>query len=546
VLGCALESPNEVCEFLEPEQCEKAFAPLCTGAVAVAYNAAFDAAVAYKAYGWRPRFWLDPQLMVRYAIAQGILPATLGTSLAEVGEYYGYTKGDTAAAVDAGGEALAEYALQDLRIMEAIRADLQPRIPAMELALMDLHVKMNAYPRLELDTALLTELARKDDIPDDIAKACRSRDTFVGLLEQRGVAVEYKTTAKGHQAPALAKTDDFMTQLQNSDDPVVRRLAEIRLQVASNIKETRSQRFLSIGAPLPVPLLYYGAHTGRASGLDRMNMQNLPARGDAGRIRHALQAPAGHKLVICDSAQVEVRVIGWLAGCRRLLEVARAFDAGTGPDFYVSFAADTMFPGTPVDQVTPYQRKISKPPVLACGFAQQRRGLIGYASGMGVELSEGEAQHAVQGYRQQYPEVVAYWNHTMNEVMQTGQQLLPSGRVLTYPDLRNEGREVVYSKHSIFSKAKTMRDDVKVWHGLLTENIVQAVARDVVMWQTLQLSRKWDVILSVHDEAVLCVPEDQADEAARDAEHWFATVPSWAEGLPVAGEAHISDHYMKG
>lgn len=545
-LGCAIQFNDGPGDYLEAGRLDAFFAYTDERVVGVAYNAAFDASVAWHAYGWRPAFWLDPQLMVRYAISQGWLPATLGYSLAAVGEHYGLQKGDTAEAVEQGGEALADYARNDLHIMNVIMADLLPRIPRLELELMDLHVKMAAYPRIDLDVPLLTELARGEEIPEHIAKACRSRATFVELLKARGVEIEYKKTPAGKRSPALAKTDAFMQKLQAHPDPVVRRLTEIRLSVASTIKVSRSQRFLDIGAPLPVPLLYYGAHTGRSSGLDKMNMQNLPGRGDAGRIRQALKAPPGHKFVICDSAQVEVRVLGWLAGCKGLLDTARAFDAGEGPDFYVTFASEVMFPGTPINEITAAMRKTAKPPVLACGFGQGWRGLVGYAAGMGVELGETAADHAVNGYRNKlYPEVPVFWRRTMDEVLRTGQQALPNGRVLTYPDMRQEGREVVYQKHSIFSKAKTVRDTVKLWHGLLTENIVQAVARDVVMWQTIRLSKKYDVVLSVHDEVVMCVPDEQAEQAKADAEHWFRQVPEWAEGMPLAGEAVIADHYTK-
>ncbi len=542
VLGCAVQVAGQPAQYVQPDGLPELFRQLGTDVTAVAHNADFDAAVAWHAYGWAPARWFDTLKMARYAISQGHLAPDQRTSLAALAPLVGMEKGDTGEAVAAGGQVLTDYALTDLTIMNALLAKLYPLQSRMELALQDLHVRMAAYPALELDRDLLAELARGAEIPEHVAKACRSRDKFVALLEKRGVQVEYKTTDKGHQAPALAKTDTFMQRLQKHPDPTVRRLAEIRLQVASTIKQSRSQRFLDIGSPLPVPLLYYGAHTGRASGLDKMNMQNLPARGDAGRIRHALRAPAGYKLVICDSGQIEVRVIGWLAGCRAILDTARAFDAGTGADFYVTFASEVMYPRTPLAEVTPEQRKVAKPPVLACGFGQGWRGLIGYAEGMGVELTEQQAQRAVDGYRSRYPEVVRFWDQTKHE----GRQQLPSGRCLMYPDLHMRGRDPMYYKHQIFSRQHTFRDQIKIWHGLLTENIVQAVARDVVMWQTLQLARLYRVVLSVHDEVVLMVPEDQAEQAARDAEYWFSQVPPWAEGLPVAGEAAVSDHYQKG
>lgn len=513
--------------------------------VAVAHNASFDASVGWHWAGWRPKKWLCTQNMARYAIAQGHLPPELGTSLKALGAHYGMVKGDTAEAVEAGGEALEEYAIQDLRILARLLAALLPLTPDLEKALINLHVQMASYPVLDLDMEILKELAAKDDIPEDLAKACRSRATFQKMLEARGVTVEMKTSPRtGKAAPAFAKSDMFMRNLQEHKDPVVRRLAEVRLQVASTIKQSRAQRFLDTGAPMPVPLRYYGAHTGRASGLDRYNMQNLPSRGDAGRLRHALKAPPGHKLVIVDSSQIEVRVLGWLAGCERILETARQFDAGEGPDFYVDFASREMFPGTPIEEVTSDMRRQAKPPVLACGFGQRWRGLVAYASGMGIKMHDDRAQRAVAAYDRAFPEVVAYQRATMEEVRRTGKQILPTGRCLTYPDLRNDGRDLVYSRHKIFSKSAG-RDTVRLWHGIAVENKVQAVARDVVMWQTLEIAKRYRVVLSCHDETGLCVPEDQAEVALTFALEQFARVPPWAEGLPVSGEGQISDHYTK-
>nr|MCH9735531.1 hypothetical protein [Actinomycetes bacterium] len=516
-----------------------------TDQTAVAHNAAFDASVGWHWAGWRPKRWLCTQLMARYAISQGLLPPELGVSLKALGEHFGMVKGDTAEAVAAGGEVLEDYALQDLRILARLLQELGPKVPMMERDLIDLHVTMAAYPVLDLDVGILKELAEKANIPDDLAKACRSRATFQKMLEARGVEVGMKTSPRtGKLTPAVAKSDAFMRGLEHHPDPVVRRLAEVRLQVASTIKQSRAQRFLDVGAPMPVPLLYYGAHTGRASGQDKLNLQNLPSRGDAGRLRHALKAPPGYKLVIVDSGQIEVRVLGWLAGCARILETARKFDAGEGPDFYVDFASREMFPGTAVTDVTDHQRKLAKPPVLACGFGQRWRGLMNYAASMGVELSEERSQRAVSAYDRAFPEVVDYQRQTYREVVATGQQRLHSGRLLTYPDLRNDGRDVVYTRHKIFSKSAG-RDTVRLWHGITTENAVQAEARDVVMWQTLRLAETYRVVLSAHDEAVLCVPEAQAEQALADALDAFATAPPWAPGLPVAGEGQISDHYTK-
>ena len=537
VLGCAVHRTGAPAHYLEPDEIGPYLARY-TGEVCVAHNAPFDAAIAYQQYGFSPRRWVCTLMMARYCIAQGVLPPDLRVGLAALGTYYGMEKGNTAAAVAAGGQALRDYALNDLVITLKVLRELAPHVPALERDLIDLHTRMAAEPVLDLDVPLLQALSEGEAIPERLAAICRSRDQFARVLTAKGVTVETKPGKRG-DIPAVAKTDAFMQKLQHHPDPVVQRLAEIRLAVASTIKESRAQRLLAVGAPLPVPLKYYGAHTGRASGEEKLNLQNLPSRGPAGKLREAIRAPEGHQLVIVDSAQVEVRVLAWLAGCEDLLGAFRR-----GADPYREFGAKLY--GCRPDEVTDGQRKIAKAAVLALGFGQGANGFLAYCERSGVTLEQGvtEAHSIVQVYRAVHREVPQLWTQCEQGVTRTGKQQLPSGRVLTYPGLRREGRETVYTKHSIFSKSRG-GDTVKVWGGLATENLVQAVARDVVMWQTLQLREKYRVVLSVHDEAVMVVPHEQVEEALRDAEEAFARVPSWAQGLPVKGEAKASAVYTK-
>lgn len=532
VLGCAVQRLGGAPEWLEPDQVRD-YLHGCGARVAVAHNAAFDASVAWAVYGWAPALWLDTMLLARYAVAQGTLPHGLRSGLAALGAHYGMAKGDTAAAVAAGGRALAAYALNDLAITARVLNALLPGTPGEELHLMDLHVRMQSEPRLRLDDALLRELVKGEQVPEAVAVACRSRPTFVRLLEARGVRVPTKTTPRGREAPALARTDRFMRELPEHPDPVVRALARVRLSVASTIRQSRAQRLLAVGAPLPVPLLYYGAHTGRSSGNEKLNLQNLP-RG--GGLRHALLAPPGYQIVSVDSAQVEVRVLAWLAGCEPLLSVFRA-----GADPYRDFGSRRY--GKPPGEVTDLERRVSKAAVLALGFGQGTNGFLAYCARADVPLGgQDEAQAVVATYRAAYPEIPRLWQQCEANVLRTARQVLPSGRVLIYPELRREGREVLYTKPAIFSKRRD-GDTVKIWGGLAAENLVQAVARDVVLWQALQLSKKYKVVLLVHDECVMVVPESEVAASMAAAEEAFARVPAWASGLPVAGKAKSGLHY---
>jgi len=535
-LGAAVSIPNALPPtYFEPDKLQMLLDRLPWDQIAViAHNAAFDGAVLVEHYGHKPRRWVCTQNLVRYAVAQGWLPPDQTSSVAANAPRYGLTKGDTAAAVAAGGQALADYALVDLLVCQNIYEELHDRTPALELALIDLHVRMAVDARLLLDKTLLQSLTA--DVPDWQAKL-RSKEAFAQALTAAGVDLTnaYKTSEKtGKQDYAFAKTDAFMRSLQVHPDPKVRMLTQLRLDASSSIERTRAERFLQVGEPFPVPLQYYGAHTGRSSGNDLLNLQNL---GRNSPLRAALKAPDGHKLVVIDSSQIEVRVLAWLAQER---ELQRVFAEGRDP--YVAFA-ERLY-GIPAADVTKAQRSVAKAAVLALGYGQGALGFITYCEIFGVAVTQHEAERVVAVYRATHPRVVALWGRTFNIIARKGELPLPSGRLLTYPDRRYQGRDLMYQRHSIFSKArKGQRDEVKLWPGLAVENQVQAVARDVVLWQTAALAQDYTVIHSVHDEAVLCVPEDQAERAKRAAETAFSVVPAWAEGLLVTGEAAIADNY---
>lgn len=530
-LGCAIWQPGMVKPgFFPPETLPDLFSRLDWSS-AVAHNASFDAAVLWHHYNISPGKWYDTNLMLRYAISQGHYPPDTRTGLKHHGD-----KGDTLQAIQQGGERLAEYAVQDVLIMMRLFKRLHPLIPQMELSLIDLHIRMAAEPVLTLDRNILTEVATAKKPP--LAIALRKNANFIKALDAFNVTPGTKISPRtGKKTYAFAKTDSFMQRLASHSDPKVRLLHKLRTEAGSNINQTRAQRFLDVGDPFPVPLLYYGAHTGRASGQDKMNAQNLP-RG--GTLRRALCAPPSHKLVRADLSQIEVRVLAWLAQDKNLLDV---FYRGSDP--YIAFAAEVMA-RKPETDITKEERRLAKPPVLACGFGQGANGLRAYAAGMGIILSDTQAAHAVNGYRQKYNRVPVYWRELERKVQQDQELVLPSGRKLTYPDMFRRGRDLFYTRHSIFSKQrKGQRDIKKIWHGLLVENVVQATARDVVMWQTLQLTNKYKVVLSVHDEAILCVPEQQAEEALADILKAFSTTPPWASGLPVQGDGGIYKNYAK-
>ena len=121
------------------------------------------------------------------------------------------------------------------------------------------------------------------DDEECVRKKLASNKQFAELLQELNVEVPLKVSpTTGKETYALAKTDQGFIDLQNHTDPFIQELCAVRLGTKSTIEESRIERFIDIGArnkgKLPIPLKYYGAHTGRWSGLDKVNFQNLPSR----------------------------------------------------------------------------------------------------------------------------------------------------------------------------------------------------------------------------------------------------------------------------
>ena len=537
-----------IAHYVTPEKLggvlEKLAWLVAKGAVLSAHNATFDLSVWQR---WFPDSYdhllrvlqryptrlVDTEHLARYLSAQGVLPAHVRTSVASLGEYFGLEKGDTVAALEAGGQVLADYATRDAEIQAKV-LDMAHQWPSNENALSTLHVLcgLQRPEALRVDAALLKPLTIETPQERELKKKLRQDAVMVQALKRLGVEPEYKTTKTGRQKLALSKTDDWAKALLKHENPQVRRLIEARLGAASNIERTRAQTFLTSSdngrRALPLPLRYYAAHTGRSGGSDKMNVQNLP-RG--GLHRRALMAPEGYKLVACDASQIEVRVLAWLADDRVTLEV---FEHGGDP--YKAFAVD-LYGLDSEDAVTKDQRQVAKSAVLGLGFGAGTQGFLNYCKIMGVEISENEAQRVVHAYRRARPAVPAYWQQIEHTVRSTGRHVLPSGRVMVYPEMTRD----TFTRPVPFQKTKG--EVSKLWHGLLTENAVQAAARDITLAEhAVEIGSRWPVVMMVHDEIVCCVPQDKAQECLHDMMQVMSTAPSWAS-LPLAAEGDIGNRY---
>ena len=537
----------------------------------------------------------------------------VGNSLAKLANEFGLPpKGQAVHSTDGLEELtheiefeLAEYCKHDTFLCEEVFKRLIKDYPAKELRLIDLTLKMFTNPVLELDQemlreALMEESTKRTELLNRLGieeATLASNDKFASVLSKMGIAPPKKISkTTGKEALALAKNDAHFQALLNSDNEDVALLCEARLAVKSTLERTRAQRFLDISerGRLPVPLNYYGAHTGRwsASKGSGLNLQNLK-RGSF--LRKSIQAPAGYSLVVCDLAQIEPRVLAWMCDYTDLLEIF-----ASGKDAYAQFGAQMFgIPGLNKDS-HPDLRQSAKSALLGCGYglgwasfaAQLLTGFLGapptrydkaFAKQLGVgaefvnefisyqpylermkdiphTCTEPEltvhcvsAKKIIDKYRDAAQPVKTFWemcDALIKRSLVEGKPythkcltfekeriVLPSGLALRYPQLSGVADE----KGRI---QWTYGDDKKkLYGGKLTENIVQAVARCVMTDGMLRIQKQYPCVLTVHDEVVALVPESEAD----DAENWvlaqMTMVPKYMPGIPLGAEAGHAKRY---
>jgi hypothetical protein len=288
-------------------------------------------------------------------------------------------------------------------------------------------------------------------------------------------------------------------------------------------------------------LKYFGAHTGRDSGDSGWNAQNLPKGLVAGvDLRSCIKAPEGHTLLIVDLSQIEPRVLHWLADDTKMLDLMRA-----SSDFYDAQARGMGIWNSPEPLRTdPKTRHLVKCLNLGLGYGLGAKKFQTLA-----KLEASEAERLVALYRGKNPLVTKLWRRLEDNLRKTAmttgdhhaEVALPSGRSIMY---RNVSTDHGGLTAEIPRNGKMLR--LGIWGGVICENLVQAVARDVFMDRCLALQDAGlPCCLRVHDEAVIVVPKATAEEDFKRAVAIMTESTHWAAGLPLAAEGIISDTYTK-
>ena len=519
-----------------------------------AHNAMFDATILTWRFGIKPKLWIDTLSMAR-----AVHGTEVGGSLAKLAIHYGLGEKGTEVVnalgkrrVDFTEEDLdkyGEYCINDVDLTYGLFLNLAPHFNKTEMKLIDMTIRMHSEPQFILDIPTLEDhlyhtKKRKEELlsASGIAKEdLMSNNKFADILRSYGVTPPLKISpATGKETYAFAKTDEEMKELLDFPDFDVQAIVAARLGTKSTLEESRTERFIEIanaGGAMPIPLKYYGADvTGRWSGCDGVNMQNLPRSSP---IKHAIQAPEGYVIVGADLSNIELRVSLYFSGQMDKLQII-----ADGLDLYKDFAATAFKVG--YDEVTKEQRFVGKTSILGLGFGTGAAKLRESIRAMsGNDIGKDEAERIVNLYRSEFDKVKATWNEgtqvlrdmrdnvTSNfgainlKVMGKQGILLPSGLYLKYPDLIEQD-EWTYSSHRGSRR--------KIYGGKVVQNCIQSLARCIMGEAMVRITRRYKVALTIHDSCYCVVPKEEAQEAFDFIIGELCKEPSWMPGIPLGAE----------
>lgn len=274
-------------------------------------------------------------------------------------------------------------------------------------------------------------------------------------------------------------------------------------------------------------------------------------------IRTAFIPKEGTRFIISDFSAIEARVLAWIAGEKWVLDAFK-----NGEDIYCR-TASRMF-GVPVEKhgVNGHLRQKGKIATLACGY-QGALGALKAMGGIEMGLSEDELQSIVDSWREANPNIVSLWwdiDSVVKRVVKTRSKeeykslvisyekgilfiQLPSKRRLAYPKAkigmnRFGGESIVYEGIVVGNKW----DKIESYGGKFVENIVQAIARDILAEAMMRLEKKgFNIVMHIHDEVVI----ESDSSSIEEVNQIMYLVPIWAPGLILDADGFESEFYKK-
>jgi DNA polymerase len=267
----------------------------------------------------------------------------------------------------------------------------------------------------------------------------------------------------------------------------------------------------------------------------------------------------GCRLIVSDFAQIESRVLAWIASAFKKL---RAFELGH--DVYKLNACDVY--GVDYDAVTDPQRTIGKVVELGCGYQGAYGAFDQFQKIYGLSLPKSQVMRLIAAWRDSNPEIVGLWGSledaAISAVKNKGsvQKVsffkfkytndflwckLPSGRFLSYHrpkvEVGSRGEKLTFwGVNSLTRKYEKL----STYGGKLAENVTQAVSRDFMVEAMFRLEKAgYPIVLTVHDEIVADVPIMHG--SLKEFNQLMCELPSWASGIPIKADGYEAERYRK-
>ena len=480
---------------------------------------------------------------------------------------------------------LCEYCAKDVKAEMSIVAKLRG-LSASEQAIWELTQRINLRG-VPVD-------------PAELSNACEAVLSAQGAIDQELLTLtgckpseraKLLAWLNAHGADMKDLTADTVTKKLSEEfiSKNVRRALELR-QEGSQTSVAKYAKMLEIqrNGRIRNTLVYHGASTGRWSSRGGLNLQNIarPVLNDeqiadaiprvfgqgvgtmselSSLVRSALKAPDKQAFVDVDFSSIENRVGVWLAGQKDKVELFRQ-----GLDEYKTFASTSLYK-IPYDQVTKEHRQIAKSAVLGCMFGQGAKGLVEYASGMGVNITPVQAKQAVDAYRLSYAKVKNLWYQceeaAINAVQTPGTafdagskvrlkvsndalwMILPSKRLICWQ--RPEVKLVMtpWGAEKLGVTVHSQNTYTRQWGrnqligSSIFQSATQGLARDFLAHAMLNLEEAgYQVINSIHDEVLLLA---ESASVLDDVVAIMTTPPDWAPDMPLAAEGWTGERYRK-
>lgn len=501
---------------------------------------------------------------------------------------------------DARFQRFVQYCRQDVRgevVLDQMLPDLIPR--ERRMFLLDMLMNDRGLP---IDVPLVGKTLRvvqalEKEIASRVAELTISTDHVNGLKATQGAKMLELFQARGLEMENMQK-GTIEALLKNEDielDEDTRLLLELRIE-ASKASTKKLVSMLACADPddwvVQGGFLFHGAHTGRYAGRlvqphnfirgllkDRQRdlvfellqyadpdlfllLYDKPINTISQCMRGFIKAPAGYELAVVDYTAIEARILAWLCDQEDMLEEYRK-----GTDVYKLMASQLF--KVAIEDVSDEQRRMAKNLVLGCGYQLGGDRFVEYCAALGVVVDPVFAAAAVKFYRKSVPKIVESWKVVEKLVVCAIQNpgtkvsglkcrffmedhwlciQLPSGRCLKYPHARVTLTERYDRPHWQISfkteyKGRFLRETT--YGGKLIENIVQAIARDVMMEGMLAAEEGgWPVIGTVHDELLTLVKKGM--NRIKELEKVVCVGRlKWVKGMPLAAKGFVTIRYKK-